>query len=68
MSGEKFNLTLSDFDTSAIQTLGDLLVDTDFVDVTLASHDDAQIKAHKVVLSAGKKSCWKTYFWSLLSR
>jgi len=50
MSGEKFNLAWSDFDTSALQTLRDLLVDTDFVDVTLASHDDEQIKAHKVIL------------------
>jgi len=52
MSGEKFNLAWSDFDTSVIQTLRDLLVDTDFVDVTLASHDDEQIKAHKVILCA----------------
>ena len=48
MSGEKFNLAWSDFDTSALQTLRDLLVDTDFVDVTLASVDVKQTRAHKV--------------------
>ena len=50
MSGEKFNLAWRDFEFSVSQTVRDLLSDTDFTDVTLASHDEEQIKAHKFML------------------
>ena len=50
MSGEKFNLAWNDFECSVSQTVRDLLSDTDFADVTLASHDDEQIRAHKFML------------------
>ena len=52
MEGEKLTLTWDDFDTSAPHTFRQLLGDTDFTDVTLASADNQQISAHKVVLSS----------------
>ena len=52
MTSEKFNLTWNDFEKCASNSLKDLLGEQDFVDVTLVSEDDKQIKAHKVVLSA----------------
>merc|ERR1712096_37142 len=42
--------TWNEFESAASQTVRDLLSDTEFADVTLASHDDQQIKAHKAIL------------------
>ena len=41
-----------DFETVSVKTIGGLLYDTEFVDVTLVSHDEEQIKAHKAILVA----------------
>ena len=49
---ESFNLSWSNFESAALQTVQDLFSDTEFVDVTLASDDEEQIKAHKVILCA----------------
>ena len=47
---ESFNLSWSNFESAALQTVQNLFSDTELVDVTLASDDDKQIKAHKVIL------------------
>ena len=52
MTPEKFNLTWNDFEKCASNSFKELLGQQEFVDVTLVSEDDKQIKAHKVVLSA----------------
>ena len=52
MTSAKLNLTWNDFETCTSNSFRDLLGEQDFVDVTLVSEDDKQIKAHKVVLSA----------------
>ena len=39
-----------DFETASMKTIRGLQYDTEFVDVTLASQDEEQIKAHKVIL------------------
>ena len=52
MKTQKLNLSLDDFDVCAGNTFKDLLVQTEFADVTLVSDDLKQIKAHKVILSA----------------
>ena len=52
MSSEMFNLSWNDFDKCASSSFKDLLDQDDFVDVTLVSEDDREIKCHKVVLSA----------------
>jgi hypothetical protein len=49
---ESFNLSWSNFESAALQTVQNLFSDTELVDVTLASEDDKQIKAHKVILCA----------------
>ena len=52
MSSEKFCLKWNDFQRNASGFFGELRDDTDLCDVTLASQDNQQIKAHKVVLAA----------------
>ena len=52
MSLEKFNLSWNDYGSWTKNTFQDLLNDHEFTDVTLASEDERQIKAHKVILSA----------------
>ena len=52
MTPEVFNLTWNNFEICAINSFKDLLGEKDFVNVTLVSEDDQEIKAHKVVLSA----------------
>ena len=47
-----FNLAWVDFELFTSDSYKDLLNNQTFVDVTLATEDDQQIKAHKVVLSA----------------
>merc|ERR1712129_313413 len=50
MAQEKFNLQWREFNQSAEQTIKDLFSDDYFTDVTLVSHDEKQIQAHKVIL------------------
>ena len=40
------------FETQTKNVFNNLISDTDFLDVTLVTDDDKQIKAHKVILSA----------------
>ena len=47
---ETFNLSWTDFENDSSTTIRSLLSDTEFIDITLASHDEEQIKAHKVIL------------------
>ena len=49
---DKFNLSWDSFQGSTLASIKELLTDEDFVDVTLASDDGKQLKAHKVILSA----------------
>lgn len=51
-STENFQLNWSGFTENASLSFKDLLTDTNFLDVTLASSDHNQIKAHKLILSA----------------
>ena len=48
MSSEMFNLTWSDFEQCTSNSFKDLYSQKEFVDVTLVSEDDKEIKAHKV--------------------
>ena len=43
-------MSRSDYKNVLSSTFSDLLTDNEFTDVTLVSHDDEQIKAHKVIL------------------
>ena len=52
MTQEKYNLQWREFESSASQTVRDLFANKDFTDVTLISHDEEQIEAHKVILCA----------------
>ena len=52
MSSENFNLTWNNFERCAINTFKDLRSELEFVNVTLVSEDNQEMKAHKVVLSA----------------
>ena len=52
MEGESFNLSWTDFSSSAGEAFKKLLVDTSFADVTLVCDDDKQITAHKVILGS----------------
>ena len=52
MTKEMFTIFLSELNTGIPNTLQDLFNDTYFTDVTLATADDQQIKAHKVILSS----------------
>ena len=62
-SSESFQLNWSGFEENASHSFKDLLTDTNFLDVTLASSDHNQVKAHKLILSASS-----TVFKELLSK
>ena len=49
---EILSLARDDFVTCSITAIKNLWSDTEFADVTLASHDEEQIEAHKVILCA----------------
>ena len=51
-SSDKFCLRWNDFEVNISSAFREIRKDEDFFDVTLASEDDHQIKAHKVILSA----------------
>ena len=53
MSSEKYNLSWNDFERSSSNAFRELLSENEFTDVTLATQDEKQIIAHKVILSAG---------------
>ena len=53
MSSEKICLNLNDFQQNVTKSFKYMRDDSDFCDVTLASEDNQQIKAHKVILAAG---------------
>jgi len=52
MEAEKMQITWNDYQNNASDLIRLLWNDRDFSDVTLATVDDQQIKAHKVVLSS----------------
>ena len=52
MSPEEITISNPGFEARAQQTLRSLWSDDDFADVTLATADDQQIKAHKAILSS----------------
>ena len=52
MSPEEITISHPGYDARAQQTLRSLWSDDDFADVTLATADDQQIKAHKAILSS----------------
>jgi len=52
MEGDSFNLSWTDFTSSAGEAFKKLLVDTSLADVTLVCDDDKQIEAHKVILGS----------------
>ena len=52
MTDNTFYLRWNNFETNAPNTLRKLWNDQDFADVTLATVDDKQIRAHKVILSS----------------
>ena len=52
MEGDSFNLSLTDFSSSAGEAFKKLLFDTSLADVTLVCDDDKQITAHKVILGS----------------
>ena len=54
-TSEKFCLKWNDFQKNINTSFGSLREDEDFSDVTLASEDGTQIKAHKVVLAASSQ-------------
>merc|ERR1712096_176020 len=47
-----FRLTCNDFENNVFKAFKDLLIEEEYLDVTLASDGYKQIKAHKVILSA----------------
>ena len=47
-----FQLAWNEFNSCTSSTFQDLFTDTEFTDVTLATDDDKQLKAHKVILSS----------------
>ncbi len=51
-SAEKFCLRWNDFEANVSTSLSELRHDQDFFDVTLASEDHRQVRAHKVILAA----------------
>ena len=55
MDDDKFLLSWNDFATNAPNTFRKLWSDQDFTDVTLATEDDKQIRAHKVILSSSSQ-------------
>ena len=52
MVAEKFTFCWDEYDNNVPQTFKQLWQNEDFADVTLATKDDAQIRAHKVIISA----------------
>ena len=52
MEDEKMFFTLNDFSANVPNTFRQFWNDKDFTDVTLATEDDQQISAHKVILSS----------------
>ena len=60
-SSELYNLRWNDFQSCLSTSVGDLLEEKDFTDVTLACSDGQNFPVHKVVLSA----C-STYFKKIL--
>ena len=52
MVAEKFTFSCDEYDNNVPQTFKQLWQNQDFADVTLATKDDVQIRAHKVILSA----------------
>ena len=52
MDDDKMLLSWKDFTANVPNTFRKLWADQDFTDVTLATEDDHQIKAHKVILSS----------------
>ena len=60
---EKLCLQWNDFKDNAIDSLGSLKDDKDFLDVTLASEDGRQIEAHKVILAVSSP-----FFQNLLKK
>ena len=52
MNDSTLKLKWDQFETNTPNTFGKLWNDQDFADVTLATVDDCQIKAHKVILSS----------------
>ena len=52
MDGDKMLLSWNNFETTAPNTFRKSWTDQDFADVTLATEDDKQIRAHKVILSS----------------
>ena len=51
-SSELYNLKWNEFQSCLSTSVGDLLEEKDFTDVTLASADGQNFSVHKVVLSA----------------
>ena len=49
---KSFNLSWTDFSSSATESFKKLLTDTSFADVTLLCDDDKQMTAHKVILGS----------------
>ena len=60
---EKLCLQWNDFKENAIGAFGNLRVNTEFADVTLACEDGQQIEAHRVILASASP-----LFKRLLSR
>ena len=52
MENEEYSLIWNEFKSSTSETFKNLLLDEDFVDVSLVCDDERQINAHKVILSA----------------
>ena len=52
MSNEKFCLRWNDFESNISSAFREIREDKEFFDVTLASDDDNQIQAHKVIIGA----------------
>lgn len=52
MENEEYSLIWNEFNSSTSETFKNLLLDEDFVDVTLVCDDSRQFHAHKVILSA----------------
>jgi hypothetical protein len=52
MVSEAINIDWNKFESVAAQTFKDLHGETNFSDVTLASEDSQQMKAHKIILSS----------------
>ena len=59
----KFVFGQNDYLTNATQTFQELWNDQDCADVTLATVDDKQVRAHKIILSSGS-----TFFKNIFGR